>query len=192
MEQPLQCGNHGLLSTNLLSVKIMIISYFTNGNVLKWICAAFGYKRPILQEAKEVAGKSGKPLLNAGCGSAYAELSDVNLDIDRKAVPNFVLGDIQNMWMFRNKQFGAAYASHVIEHVEKPEAALRELTRVAEEVFVITPLPIWPSAWLDPDHKWIFWGSKKIGRIPRFFRKSHACNRHAKDANKKDVKKPPT
>ena len=106
MERPLQCGNQGLLSTNLLPVKIMIISYFTNGNVLEWICAAFGYKRPILQGAKEVAEKNGKPLLNAGCGSAYAELSDVNLDIDRKAVPNFVLGDIQNMWMFRNKQFG--------------------------------------------------------------------------------------
>ena len=169
----------------------MIISYFTNGNVLKWICAAFGYKRPVLRQAKEVAERNGKPLLNVGCSSAYAELSDVNLDIDKKIVPNFVLGDIQNLWMFGNKQFGAAYASHVIEHVEKPEAALRELSRVAEEVFVITPLPIWPSAWLDPSHKWIFWGSKKIGRIPPFLRKSHAYNRHADDAYKKDVKESP-
>jgi SAM-dependent methyltransferase len=154
----------------------MIVSYFTNGNALKWLCAAFGYKRPILQEAKEVAKKSGKPLLNAGCGVAYAEMSDVNLDIDRKAVPNFVLGDIQNLRMFGDKYFGAAYASHVIEHVEKPEAALRELSRVAEEVFIITPLPIWPSAWLDPSHKWIFWGSKKLGRLPRFISKSGASH----------------
>jgi SAM-dependent methyltransferase len=167
----------------------MIASYFTNGNFLKWICAAFGYKRPILQEAKEVADRSGKPLLNAGCGSSYTELSDVNLDIDRKRVPNFVLGDIQNLWMFGNKQFGAAYVSHVIEHVDEPEAALQELSRVAEEVFIITPLPIWPSAWLDPDHKWIFWGIKKLGRIPRFLRKVHVFNRHERYANRKDVKK---
>lgn len=151
----------------------MIKSYFTNGISLKWMCAAFGYKRPILQEAREVASESGKPLLNAGCGSSYTKLSDVNLDIKRKPVPNFVLGDIQNLWMFGNKQFGAAYVSHVIEHVEKPEVALQELNRVAEVVFVITPLPIWPSAWIDPDHKWIFWGVRKIARIPRFLRDAH-------------------
>jgi hypothetical protein len=168
----------------------MIITYFSNGNFLKWICAAFGYKRPILQQAKEVAEKNGKPLLNAGCGSAYTELCDVNLDIDKQTVPNFVVGDIQDLRMFGNKQFGAAYASHVIEHVEKPEAALRELSRVADEVFVITPLPIWPSAWLDPDHKWIFWGTKKVGRIPPFLSKNHAYNRHEKDAGKKTGRKP--
>lgn len=141
---------------------------------LKWFCVAFGYKRPILNEARKVATQVGKPLLNAGCGSAYTETSDVNLDIAIKAVPNFVRGDIQNLWMFRNKQFGAVYASHVLEHVENPEAALREFNRVAENVFVITPLPLCPSAWLDPDHKWIFFGSKKICRIPRFLGKNHS------------------
>jgi SAM-dependent methyltransferase len=153
----------------------MIESYFVNGNLLKWkwMGAAFGYKRPILQQAREVARENGKPLLNAGCGLAYTELSDVNLDIVRRPVPNFVLGNIQNLWMFGDKQFGAAYVSHVIEHVEEPEAALQELDRVAEVVFVLTPLPIWPSAWIDPDHKWIFWGVKKVGRIPQVLRNAH-------------------
>lgn len=79
--------------------------------------------------------------------------------------------DIQNLRMFKNNQFGAVYASHVLEHVEDPNAALRELHRIAENVFVITPLPLWPSAWPDPDHKWFFWGTKKIAPMSSFLKK---------------------
>ena len=79
--------------------------------------------------------------------------------------------DIQNLWMLKNNQFGAVYASHVLEHVEDPNAALRELHRIAENVFVITPLPLWPSAWPDPDHKWFFWGTKKIAPMSSFLKK---------------------
>jgi len=43
--------------------------------------AALGYRRPIFNRAKRAARKAGKPLLNAGCGTAYTEASDVNLDI---------------------------------------------------------------------------------------------------------------
>ncbi|MFC1961591.1 methyltransferase domain-containing protein [Chloroflexota bacterium] len=81
-----------------------------------------------------------------GCKSIYTDSSDVNLDIVARDVPHFVLGDIQNLEMFADKQFGAVYASHVLEHVEEPDTALRELSRVAEYVFVITPLPFFPWA----------------------------------------------
>ncbi|GAI37254.1 unnamed protein product, partial [marine sediment metagenome] len=127
-------------------------------------------KRPIFNRAKGAARKANKPLLNAGCGSAYTESSDVNLDIIPREVPNFVHGDIQDLSMFKNKQFGAVYASHVLEHVEDPDAALREFNRVAENVFIITPFPLGPWAWLHPDHKWVFWGTKKIARTPRFLK----------------------
>lgn len=139
-------------------------------NLLIYFLAGFGYRQLIFNRSKRASRKAGKPLLNAGCGYAYTELSDVNLDIITREVPNFVCGDIQDLSVFKNKQFGAVYASHVLEHVEDPDAALLELNRVAENVFIITPIPLGPGAWLHPDHKWVFWGTKKIARIPRFLR----------------------
>ena len=130
------------------------------------IYTAFGYKRLVFQQAKTTARLARKPLLNAGCGNAYIEQSDVNIDKVPKEAANFVRGDIQNMWMFRDKQFGAVYASHVLEHVENPDAALKELHRVADNVFVITPLPLWPAAWLGSGHRWIFWKRKPVCKIP--------------------------
>jgi ubiquinone/menaquinone biosynthesis C-methylase UbiE len=109
-------------------------------------------------------------LLNAGCGNAFIEQSDVNMDIAQKEVSNFIIGDVQNMWMFHDKQFGAVYASHVLEHVENPEETLEELHRVADSVFIITPLPCWPTAWLGPGHKWIFWRKRPICRVPFLIR----------------------
>jgi SAM-dependent methyltransferase len=135
-------------------------------NFLVYFLAAFGYKRLVFNQARNAARRTGKPLLNAGCGSAYTELSDVNLDIVTKKVENFVHGDIQNLGMFREKQFGAVYASHVVEHVEDLDAALAELHRVADHVFIITPFPLWPWAWLWPDHKWVLWEGKKVAGTP--------------------------
>ncbi len=134
---------------------------------LAFLVAATGYNGFVFREARRAARSVKKPLLNAGCKLHYTRQSDVNLDIVPRNVPRFVRGDIQNMHMFRDKQFGAVYASHVLEHVENPDAALCELQRVADHVFVITPLPIYPWAWLHPEHRWIFWGTTRICRIPR-------------------------
>ena len=144
--------------------------------VLLYFAAAFGYKRPIFNLAKLAASKIGKPLLNAGCGSKFTGLSDVNLDIVSKEVPNFVKGDIQNLFMFKDKQFGAVYASHVVEHVEDVDSAMRELDRIAENVYVITPFPLWPSAWACPSHRWILWRGKSIARTPRNYAKTVIYN----------------
>ena len=130
------------------------------------LSVAFGYKRPMFNQAREAALRAGKPLLNAGCGSAYTELSDVNLDIVPTQAHNFVRGDIQNLSMFGKKQFGAVYASHVVEHVEDLDAALAELHRVADNVFIITPFPLWPWAWLWPSHNWVLWEGKRIAGTP--------------------------
>ncbi len=134
---------------------------------LAFFLAALGYNGLVFHEAREASMTANKPLLNVGCKSAYTESSDINLDIVPRQAPRFVLGDIQDLSMFTEKQFGAVYASHVLEHVEDPDAALNEMYRVAENVFVITPLPIWPWAWLHPDHKWVLLGTKKICRLPR-------------------------
>jgi len=135
---------------------------------LIYLVAAFGYKRTVFNLARKAARKAGKPLLNAGCGSKFTDLSDVNLDIVPREVPHFFNGDIQKLSQFKDKQFGAVYASHVVEHVEDFDSALKELDRVAENVYVITPFPLWPSAWLCPSHKWIVWRGKRIARTPYY------------------------
>lgn len=141
-----------------------------------YLVAVFGYKRPIFNLARKAAKQAGKPLLNAGCGSSFTDLSDVNLDIVPKEVPHFVNGDIQKLSLFKDKQFGAVYASHVVEHVEDVDAALQELDRVAENVYVITPFPLWPSAWICPGHKWILWRRKRIARTIYHYAKQIVYN----------------
>jgi SAM-dependent methyltransferase len=104
----------------------------------------------------------GKPLLNVGAGTDSSSLrafllgptlwGDVNCDIagpcgrvgycDAHALP------------YADKAFGAAIASHVIEHVDRPDIVLRELHRVADRVFVITPKWWAAHTWLHPGHLW--------------------------------------
>ncbi len=135
-------------------------------HIFTYIIAAFGYNGLVFRRARNFADRARKPLLNVGCKSAYTKSSDINLDIEKRKVPRFVRGDIQDLTMFDDKEFGAVYASHVLEHVDDPDTALKELHRVSENVFIITPLPIWPWSWLHPDHKWIMWGNRKLCRNP--------------------------
>jgi SAM-dependent methyltransferase len=135
-------------------------------HTIAFLFAIAGYNGLIFSEARKAARACNKPLLNVGCKRSYTKKSDVNFDLVPRNVPRFVQGDIQNMSMFGEKQFGAVYASHVLEHVADPEAALGELHRVAENVFVITPFPIFPWVWLHPGHRWIFWHTKKVCRVP--------------------------
>lgn len=146
--------------------------------ILARLLAVLGYSGLVFRKAKRAAESCGKPLLNAGCKSVYAESSDVNLDIVARDVPRFVKGDIQNLKMFADKEFGAVYASHVLEHVEDPDLALAELRRIAEHVFVITPLPFLPWAWFHPGHKWILWGTRKLCRNPLATSVQVLFNRH--------------
>jgi hypothetical protein len=137
---------------------------------LNQLCALIGFNRPVFDAARRAARRSGKPLLNAGCKTSFVAESDVNLDLVRRDVPRFVRGDVQDLRQFPDKWFGAAYASHVLEHVADPVLALAELDRVAEEVFVITPAPFWPWTWLHPDHRWILINCRVICRVPRRLR----------------------
>lgn len=133
---------------------------------LIYLGAAFGYKRPVFNLSRRAATRAGKPLLNAGCGTSFTEASDVNFDIVPQKVCRFVSGDIQELGRFTDKHFGAVYASHVLEHVEDVDGALKEFQRVADNVYVITPFPLWPSAWLYPGHRWIIWRRRVISPAP--------------------------
>jgi ubiquinone/menaquinone biosynthesis C-methylase UbiE len=123
----------------------------------------------VARQARQAAGRLGKPLLNVGAGTPGSSLrvavlgptawGDVNTDLAERrlwsphAGREVRHGDVQAL-PFRDKQFGAVIASHVLEHVPDPRRALSELRRVADEVYVICPRWWAPHTWLHPGHRW--------------------------------------
>ena len=84
-----------------------------------------------------------------GCG-------DVCVDIEPHSCDgcNYVYADIMDL-PFSNKEFGAAYCSHVLEHMPDADGcqlAWSELHRVADVVFVCVPPKTSLFAWMVPDH----------------------------------------
>jgi len=87
---------------------------------------------------------------------------DVNIDISAGAIighPNGVVADVVHL-PFPDKTFGAAFASHLLEHLYNPaqaEAALAELERVAETVYISYPSRQSLAAWVIRDHRLWVW-----------------------------------
>jgi SAM-dependent methyltransferase len=118
-------------------------------------------------QARAAAAASRKPMLNIGAGTPNSSLAawlggaplvgDVNMDLSAPAqvcLPdNVCAGDVHSI-PFPDKHFGSALASHVVEHVDDPAQAMRELHRVADEVFIIVPVWWAPHTWLHPGHQW--------------------------------------
>lgn len=114
-------------------------------------------KRIIFQQAKDYAESLGKPLLVVGTPkiSLMHGCGDVTIDIDPGITPCDVeIADVREI-PYTDGYFGAAYASHIIEHlatVDDAKLALNELHRVADQVFVVSPSKMSLPAWLNPDH----------------------------------------
>ena len=126
-------------------------------------------------KAKNRAKQLKKPMLNVGAGTPDSSLraallgpqlaGDVNVDISApKGTPHgpdrVSHADVQDL-PFKDKEFGVAYTSHLLEHVDDPQKALSELHRVADEVVNVTPRWWAPHTWLYPDHKWYVSGDQK-------------------------------
>jgi len=123
----------------------------------------------IAKVARAAARSKGKPLLNVGAGTPSSSLrvalfgdtswGDINVDLaaTRQWRPGLTsgvfYGDVHSL-PFPDGMFGAAIASHVIEHVDDPQKALKELCRVADVVFVVWPAWWAPHTWLHPGHQW--------------------------------------
>jgi len=114
-------------------------------------------------EAEKYAMENGKKFLVAGTpffdNRWYHECGDVNVDINWSPCENFIQADIQNLHMFKDKEFGSVFASHVLEHVDDIEKAFQELNRVADKVFVAYPNPKYMSRYFPFDHKWIIYSA---------------------------------
>ena len=124
----------------------------------------YAERRQVYGEARAYAEARGKPLLVVGTRNlpAWHPCGDVSLDIDPEAsgnrCENTVIADVRDI-PYPSSYFGAAFLSHVLEHLDTPEdaaAALTETSRVADRVFVVSPSRFSPYAWIAPGHHlWI-------------------------------------
>lgn len=120
----------------------------------------------------------GKPVLNIGAGTPGSSLrvallgptlwGDVNMDIASTCKEcrsdNVCYGDAHNI-PYPDKHFGACIASHVVEHLDDPISALREMNRVADKVYAITPKWWAPHTWMHPGHQWYVTPDGKFIRL---------------------------
>jgi len=66
-----------------------------------------------------------------------------------------VWGDIcKGIPEFIDKQFDFSYCVHVLEHVQYPEAACKELMRISKSGYLETPGPFLEKVWNFKFHKW--------------------------------------
>ncbi|MBA7563584.1 hypothetical protein ES708_05243 [subsurface metagenome] len=113
------------------------------------------------EEAKRLS--NGKGIINLGAGphrtyqaQIIAEAPEIlsNIDIALNGMPHFLQLDIEREPLpFGDKQFGCAFLSHVVEHLDNWQFALAEASRVADYVVVVLPDPVYFSGWLAPEHK---------------------------------------
>lgn len=118
--------------------------------------------------ARAYADARGLPLLNIGAGTGKSALfgstnyGDFNVDLfgDRSAAhgtPGAVTyADAHDLRDFSTGSMGAVLASHLLEHLERPEDALAEWRRVVggdeAALFIVTPSWWAPHTWLHPGH----------------------------------------
>lgn len=83
-------------------------------------------------------------------------------------IGNFINGDISKT-NFKDKAFDFSYCSHVLEHVERPDLAIKEITRISKAGYIEVPNGIVDL--IDPfySHLWfVFLDKNKLS----FYRKS--------------------
>lgn len=134
------------------------------------VAVAVGLDIVFMQAAKDAAFakarelSQGKGIINVGCGTRFYQLmaktiaqsSEVkaNIDMYPDGVQHFIQLDVEKQSLpFLDKQFGVAFCSHVLEHLEDWRFALAEMSRVADYVIIVLPHPLSPSGLLWPEHK---------------------------------------
>lgn len=113
------------------------------------------------EHAKQLS--NGKGIINIGAGPHRSYQAQIiaeqpetlaNIDIAPNGMPRFMQLDVErDLLPFADKQFGCAFASHVLEHLDNWQFALNEMVRVADHVVVVLPHPLYFSGWLWPEHR---------------------------------------
>ena len=139
-----------------------------------WLSKKYG------NAAREYADSVGKPFLNVGAGTPNSSLrvklfgptlfGDVNCDLAASQTtpcgPDTVCHCDASSLPYPDGYFGSALASHLIEHVDDPQAVAEELERVSDRVFVVVPKWWAPHTWLYTDHQWFVGQDGNITPLP--------------------------
>lgn len=64
------------------------------------------------------------------------------------------IGDVEDMHMFKDKEFDFSYCKHVLEHVIDPVKACNEIMRVSKAGYIETPATLWEAHFGRKYHKW--------------------------------------
>lgn len=111
--------------------------------------------------------------IDIGCGPRPQAGYDVYTDIymhknvmnNPEASNRFVKTPMEDMKMFKNKEFDYAYSHHVIEHVQDPNKACAEMVRIAKAGILY-----FPSVEIDiligrHDHNWLVFPDYKKNHL---------------------------
>ena len=142
----------------------MSLSKLIVANIFVGMIVEDAERKIVFNKARRKADELGLPLLNYGCGTwRYAiDRSDINADIVPRDVPNFVLVTADSEHLPFDDKSVVIYASHVFEHLYNPDFLMREFQRISDHIYIITPKPVFLSAWLVPGHRWIYIGKERF------------------------------
>ena len=138
----------------------MIGALFVGAVILESIIVMTEIKErhQIYAQARSYADSLGKPLLVIGSPKVRSMhgCGDVTIDSDPNVLTycDFEIGDIRDI-PYPDGYFGAAFVSHVLEHlptVEDAFKALDELERVSDRVFTVSPHKTSILALINTDH----------------------------------------
>lgn len=114
-----------------------------------------GYVQQICEQIREKDKDKVVKILDAGCGEGFItdllarnveNVELIGLEYTREAIDiakaanqeiSFVQGDIYAI-PFEKNEFDLVLCTEVLEHLERPDRALRELTRVASHTILLT------------------------------------------------------
>ena len=111
-----------------------------------------GYVQQICEQIREKDKDKVVKILDAGCGEGFItdllarNVELIGLEYTREAIDiakaanqeiYFVQGDIYAI-PFEKNEFDLVLCTEVLEHLERPDRALRELTRVASHTILLT------------------------------------------------------
>ncbi len=100
--------------------------------------------------------ESGPPALDIGCGTTRAEPGAIGVDWSEESGAEVICDLDRYPWPLPDNAFGRVHMSHIIEHVEDPMRAMKEVHRVARggaSVFVTTPHFSSHNSYTDPTHR---------------------------------------
>lgn len=141
------------------------ILYFITGKILP------GYKINKNDLVIDI-GSGDKPFWRANVFLDNLSLDNLQRSTYRdtiKNIGNFVNGDITEKTKFKNKVFDFSFCSHVLEHVENPDPAIKEIMRISKAGYIEVPNGLLEYMKPFSTHLWfIFLSNKKL----YFLRKS--------------------